>query len=245
MSVVFRGIGKDYGGVTALRGVSAELRKGGVTAVVGRSGSGKSTLVKAVNGLVRPDRGSVSVFGEAIDYGALPALRRRIGYMVQGGGLFPHLNAGDNIGLLARRDGWIAADIVRRRDELLDMVQLPRRTASRYPHELSGGQQQRVSLCRAMMLNPRLLLLDESFAALDPLTRLDIHEELLVLQRRRPRTVLMVTHDMGEALSLADELLLLEGGRLVGRYDTADITAAHQGVKPERLLRHLLKEAAA
>ena len=259
-AVEFTDLGKDYAGVPALEGVTAELAAGAATAIIGRSGSGKSTLLKCINGLAQPDRGAVRVFGAPVDYGALPALRRRIGYLVQGGGLFPHLSAGDNIGLLARLDGWPAADIARRRNELLEMVQLPLELAARYPFELSGGQQQRVALCRAMMLDPGILLLDEPFAALDSLTRLEVHEQLLRLQERRPRTLVLVTHDLREALKLADEVLLLNGGRLVGRYAAAELRAASRvfasakegggvagganGSEPEQLLARLLEEAA-
>jgi osmoprotectant transport system ATP-binding protein len=179
------------------------------------SGSGKSTLLQLINGLVQPSQGLVSVFGKAIDYRRLPELRRQIGYAVQGTGLFPHLTVEDNITLLARLAGWDRARIQARAVELMQLVGLPLAYRRRYPHELSGGQQQRVGLCRAMVLNPRIFLLDEPFGALDPITRKDIHREFLRLQALEARTIVLVTHDLSEALKLAQRLMVLDRGCLV------------------------------
>jgi osmoprotectant transport system ATP-binding protein len=213
--IVLENVCKSYGTEPALQDVSLSLADDVTTAVVGPSGSGKSTLLQTINGLVRPDRGTVSVFGKPIDYERLPELRRQIGYGVQGTGLFPHLTVFQNITLLARLAGWDGERIRARAEQLMDLVGLPIAYRERYPHELSGGQQQRVGLCRAMMLNPRVFLLDEPFGALDPVTRREIHKEFLHLQEAEPRTIVLVTHDLREAVRLAQRIAVLDRGRLV------------------------------
>src|SRR5277367_5064547 len=207
--IIVKGVSKSYGMETALRNVTVEFADGGTTAVVGPSGSGKSTLLQLINGLVRPSEGTVYVFDKPIDYGQLPELRRQIGYAVQGTGLFPHLNVEKNITLLARLIGWGTDRIRGRAEELMSLVGLSWDYAVRYPHELSGGQQQRVGLCRAMMLNPPIFLLDEPFGALDPITRQEIHHELLDLHAAEPRTTILVTHDLPEALKLAQHMIVM------------------------------------
>jgi osmoprotectant transport system ATP-binding protein len=213
--IVLDDVSKSYGKEDALRAVHVEFADGVTTAVVGPSGSGKSTLLQIINGLVRPSAGTVHVFGKPIDYGRLPELRRQIGYAVQGTGLFPHLTAEKNITLLARLVGWSKDRCRARALELMNLVGLPWDYAARYPFELSGGQQQRVGLCRAMMLNPPIFLLDEPFGALDPVTRQEIHQEFLRLQASEPRTIVLVTHDLREALKLAQRLVVLDRGRMV------------------------------
>jgi osmoprotectant transport system ATP-binding protein len=242
-AVSFRHLGKSWAGVAALSEISTNFPESSVTAIIGRSGSGKSTLLRTINGLVVPDSGTVEVFGEPIDYSELPRLRRRIGYAVQGSGLFPHLSVADNIALLARLDNWSDEHIRDRSQQLLDLVQLESGLVDRYPHELSGGQQQRVALCRTMMLDPQLLLLDEPFAALDPLTRLEIHEEVLHLQNTAPRAILLVTHDMREALKLADNIVVIDQGRIVIEAPVAEIRARQGEMEPEQLLLNLIGEA--
>ncbi len=211
----FENVSKSYDSVPALVDVNYTFAEKAVTAVVGRSGSGKSTLLQMINALLRPDAGRVYVYGEPIDYSDPVPLRRRIGYVVQGIGLFPHLTVQQNIRLPARLAGREAAETERQVRELMSLVGLPEEFADRYPHELSGGQQQRVGLCRAMMLEPEIFLLDEPFAALDPITRSEIHDEFLRLQRMSPRTMVLVTHDMREAYKLADVWVILENGRIV------------------------------
>lgn len=206
---------KSYARETALRDVSLSLEDNVTTAVVGKSGSGKSTLLQLLNGLVRPTSGTVRVFGEPIDYDRVSGLRRRMGYAVQGTGLFPHMTVADNIALLARLEGWDDARVASRSRELMDQVELPAEYASRYPHELSGGQQQRVGLCRAMVLDPPVFLLDEPFGALDPITRHEIHKEFIRLQRSKARTIVLVTHDLREAVKLAERLVILERGEVL------------------------------
>jgi osmoprotectant transport system ATP-binding protein len=212
--IILKDVSKSYGKEAALRDVNVEFADGVTTAVVGSSGSGKSTLLQLINGLVRPSEGTVHVFGRPIDYGRLPELRRQIGYAVQGSGLFPHLTVERNITLLASLVGWGADRIRARARELMSLVGLSWDYAIRYPHELSGGQQQRVGLCRAMMLNPPILLLDEPFGALDPITRQELHQEFLRLQASEPRTMILVTHDLREAVKLAQRLMVLDRGRI-------------------------------
>src|SRR5262245_34067094 len=212
--IVFQGVSKSYGKEAALHDVTVAFADGVTTAVVGPSGSGKSTLIQLINGLVRPTAGTVQVYGKPIDYNRLPELRRQIGYAVQGTGLFPHLTVERNITLLARLVGWDVERTGVRARELMERVGLPWTFATRYPHELSGGQQQRVGLCRAMMLQPPLFLLDEPFGALDPVTRSEIQQEFLRLQQSEPRTMVLVTHDLHEALRLAQRLIVLDRGRI-------------------------------
>jgi osmoprotectant transport system ATP-binding protein len=224
--IVLKGVSKSYGAEAALRDVDVEFADGVTTAVVGPSGSGKSTLLQLINGLVRPSAGAVHVFGKPIDYDELPVLRRKIGYAVQGTGLFPHLTVERNITLLASLVGWDTDRIRRRAQELMGLVGLPWEYAARYPYELSGGQQQRVGLCRAMMLNPAIFLLDEPFGALDPVTRQEIHQEFLRLQASEPRTIVLVTHDLHEALKLAQRLVVLDRGRIVQNGPCEEIVKA-------------------
>ena len=224
--IFLQGVSKSYGEEAALHDVTVAFEDGVTTALVGPSGSGKSTLLQLINGLVRPSIGTVQVFGKPIDYDRLPELRRQIGYAVQGTGLFPHLTVERNITLLARLAGWRPERIQTRAQELIERVGLTWALAKRYPHQLSGGQQQRVGLCRAMMLQPPLFLLDEPFGALDPVTRNDIQQEFLRLQQSEPRTIVLVTHDLREALRLAQRLIVLDRGRIAQHGSREEIVDA-------------------
>ena len=243
-SLSLQSVSKSFGTTTGLEDVSLALDTAGITALIGRSGCGKSTLLKLCNGLLAPDHGTVRVFGEPLDYDDLPRQRSQIGYAVQGTGLFPHLSSRDNITLLAVLAGWSQSAIDRRLEELLTLTQLEAEQLDRYPYQLSGGQQQRVGLCRAMMLKPRLLLLDEPFAAIDPITRRDIHEALLCLYRAEPTSVLLVTHDIREALHLADRIVLLEEGKIRLDDSRDAVLAAHPGLDPDALLQLLMTQDA-
>src|SRR5262245_34477768 len=212
--LLFQGVSKSYDKEAALHDVTVAFADGVTTAVVGPSGSGKSTLLQLINGLVRPSSGTVQVFGKPIDYDRLPQLPRQIGYAVPGTGLFPHLTVERNITLLARLVGWNAERTRSRAQELMERVGLPWAFATRYPHQLSGGQQQRVGLCRAMMLQPPLFLLDEPFGALDPVTRNESRAEFLRVQPAEPLTMVLVTHGLHEALRLAQRLIVLDRGRI-------------------------------
>jgi osmoprotectant transport system ATP-binding protein len=213
--VELRKVGKSFGDTTVIEGISLQVPRNLTTALVGESGSGKSTLLQIINGLVVPDTGEVWLDGQPIDYSNLPRLRRRMGYAAQGGGLFPHLTVEHNVTLMAKLEGWSSVDVRARYEYLLGLLELPADLSERFPHSLSGGQQQRVSLCRAMMLNPPLMLLDEPFSALDPITRKSIHTEFLQLQRAESRSIILVTHDMSEALKLAQHLVILKKGGIV------------------------------
>jgi osmoprotectant transport system ATP-binding protein len=202
------------GDVLALEKVSLALPLRQCTAILGASGSGKSTLVQLIIGLLRPDMGTVRTLGTTIDYDNPRPLRRRIGYAVQEVALFPHLKIRQNILLPAMLSYWPEPDAASRLAELLELMQLPDGVLDRYPHELSGGQQQRAGLCRAMMLHPELLLLDEPFSGLDTLTRRSIHEQFLLLQEREAVSCALVTHDPQEAINLAQHIAVMKDGRL-------------------------------
>ena len=225
-AVVFDSVTKSFDGHPVLHDVSLALASDSVTAVVGESGCGKSTLLEHINGLHKPDVGTVSVLGATIAYDSVVELRRQIGYAVQGVGLFPHLSAGDNIELLARLSGWEPQRIADRRHTLMELMELAPDLATHYPQQLSGGQQQRFGLCRAMMLQPTLLLLDEPFSGVDPITRQGIHREFLRLQRTEPTTVVLVTHDLREARKLAQHLVIIRAGRVVQSGRMTDVIAS-------------------
>ena len=213
--IEFRRLTKSYGRTEVFRNLDLDISPGVTTGLVGESGCGKSTLLQLINGLERPDRGSVQTFGEPVPVNGLAAFRRRIGYAVQGTGLFPHMSVARNISLLGELEGWSDARIRARTGTLMNLMALDGELTSRYPHELSGGQQQRVGICRAMFLQPDILLLDEPFSGVDPLTRADIHEQFLKLMGSESTTVVLVTHDMSEAVVLADEIIVIRDGEIV------------------------------
>ncbi len=208
---------KHYGSSRALGPLDLTLEAGRRTALIGPSGCGKSTLLRLAIGLVRPTTGRVRLFGEEPSEVGWPRLRRRIGYVIQEGGLFPHLTARANAGLMARHLGWEERRIAERLTELAELARLPAPLLDRFSAELSGGQRQRVALLRALFLDPELLLLDEPLGALDPLIRADLQDDLTAIFERLGKTVVLVTHDLAEAAHLAEEIVLLEGGRIVQR----------------------------
>ncbi len=206
--------GED-GRTVALDRVSFRVEAGETVCLIGTSGSGKTTALKTINGLVLPTEGRVRVEDRDLADADLIALRRRIGYVVQSGGLFPHLSVRQNLDLLPEIEGWSARRRQQRADELLDLVGLPPgEFAGRRPRELSGGQQQRVSIARALALDPPILLMDEPFGALDPITRREMHGEFRRLEAEVKKTVVLVTHDLEEAFTLGDRIALLDRGRL-------------------------------
>lgn len=217
--------GHDAGRVTAVDDVSLDIAEGDFLAIVGASGSGKSTLLRLANRLLDADSGRVMVEGEDVREVDPVRLRRRMGYVFQSGGLFPHMRIADNIAVTPRLLGWTAAEIATRVDELLDMVRLDRSLhRDRLPHELSGGQQQRVGVARALAARPRIMLMDEPFGALDPLTRDTLGEEYRALHRSLALTTVMVTHDMTAALLLADRIAVMRAGRLVAEGRPAELS---------------------
>jgi len=221
--------------------ISLSLEEGTTTAILGRSGSGKTTLLRTVNRMIEPSGGEVWVHGENVRAAGLIELRRGMGYVIQETGLFPHFNVERNVGLVLEAQGCGRAERVRRSNELLATVGLgselgsglgsglgPEGFAQRFPHQLSGGQRQRVGLARALAAEPRILLMDEPFGALDPLTRAEMQDMLRELLGRLKKTVLLVTHDLDEALYLAHRIVLLEGGKLIANLEPAEFLRSRQ-----------------
>jgi osmoprotectant transport system ATP-binding protein len=215
--IALENVSKQYGDRIALHPASLEFETARTTVLIGPSGCGKSTLLRMIVGLVRPDSGRVLVDGEAVTQETLARIRHAIGYVIQDGGLFPHLTARGNLTLLARTLGRPLPDIAARIRELCALTGIPEDLLSSYPQQLSGGQRQRVGLMRALMLDPPFLLLDEPLGALDPVTRYELQSELKTIFARLARTVVMVTHDMAEAAYFADALVLMREGRIVQR----------------------------
>jgi osmoprotectant transport system ATP-binding protein len=216
----------DSGGTHALRDVSLGVDAGSFVALVGASGSGKTTALKLINRLIEPDGGEVRFAGESAGSFDAPALRRRIGYVFQGVGLFPHMTVGENIGITPQLLGWPKPQIAARVDELLDLVELPRSYATRLPNALSGGQRQRAGVARAMAARPQVMLMDEPFGALDPVTRDTLGTAYRSLHERLGMTTVMVTHDMQEAVLLADRIVVMSAGRIVADGAPAALMAA-------------------
>ena len=224
-AVEFLSVGKRFED-WIFRGIDLALPAGQTSALVGASGCGKSTLLQLVNAVYRPDEGELRVFGEPVPTADVQAFRRRIGYAVQGAGLFPHLTVADNVGLLAQLEGWTADAVQARRRELFDLVGLAEELEDRYPHQLSGGQQQRAGLCRALMLKPAMLLLDEPFSAIDPITRADLYPQFEQLREHESVSTVLVTHDLREAQRLADYLVVLGDGGVVQAGSPDEVAAA-------------------
>ena len=229
--IAFAHVGKSFDGgggaqpVLAVDDVSLEVAAGEFLAIVGGSGSGKTTLLRLANRLIEVDSGTITVEGE--DIGAVDpvALRRRIGYVFQSGGLFPHLSVAGNIGITPRLLGAKASEIAARVDELLDLMRLDRALyRDRFPHELSGGQRQRVGVARALAASPRIVLMDEPFGALDPLTRDGLGDDYRDLHNKLGLTTVMITHDMTEAILLADRIAVMRAGRLVAQGTPAELS---------------------
>jgi len=214
-------VSKRYGQVEALRPLSVAFRASQTSVLLGSSGSGKSTLLRLVAGLVAPDAGAVRVGGERLDVKNVDRLRLSMGYVIQTGGLFPHLTARSNVELMARHLGHDSARRDARIRELAELTRISPSMLERFPSELSGGQRQRVSLMRALFLDPPILLLDEPLGALDPITRAELQVELREIFRALAKTVLLVTHDVREAAFFGDRLILLREGEIVqdGRFE--------------------------
>ncbi|MFZ1916603.1 MAG: ATP-binding cassette domain-containing protein [Terriglobales bacterium] len=213
--IEFRDVSYRIAGTQVLSGFNLQVQSGETLVLLGRSGSGKTTSLKLVNRLLSPTSGAIHVKGVPNTEGDVIRLRRSIGYVIQDIGLFPHFTVERNIGLVPRIEGWPEDRIRARVQELLQMVGLAPEVAARFPHQLSGGQRQRVGVARALAADPEILLMDEPFGALDPLTRDDLQREFFLLQQRLTKTVVFVTHDLREALRLASRIALMEAGRLV------------------------------
>jgi osmoprotectant transport system ATP-binding protein len=206
---------KSFGALTILKNISFEVSPGETKALLGLSGSGKTTALKIVCGLHTPDSGTVEINGEVLSNQNLRSQRRKLGYVIQDGGLFPHLTARQNISLVGEEVSLSQEKIRARIEELAELVRIPLEYLDRYPRELSGGQRQRIGIMRAMLLDPPILLMDEPMGALDPITRQDLQVELKEIFSRLKKSVLMVTHDLYEAGYLSDSILLLSEGELI------------------------------
>ncbi|MDP1027400.1 ATP-binding cassette domain-containing protein [Sphingomonas sp. KR1UV-12] len=223
---------KLYGDTAAVADVSLAVDGGSFVALVGTSGSGKSTLLKMANRLVEPTRGRVLLGGEDVTRGPAPAVRRRIGYVFQNIGLFPHLTVAENVAIGPRISGQPVPDVA----QLLDLLELPRDVAPRMPAELSGGQRQRVGIARALAPGAKLLLLDEAFGALDPVTRDALGQRLRALHDELGLTTILVTHDMAEALLLATRVVVMKAGRVVADETPAALLAGGGGDAAQALV---------
>ncbi len=232
-----RGVSKRYGGTTVLDGIDLEVPAGATVVLLGRSGCGKSTILRLLNGLLAPDAGAVRFVGEPVGGATLAAQRRRMGYVIQEGGLFPHLTVRGNLALLPHYLGWERPRVDARIGELLALLRLAPELAGRYPAELSGGQRQRVALARALVLDPPALLLDEPLGALDPIVRHELQSELRDLFAALARTVVLVTHDLAEAAHFGGEIVLLDAGVIVQRGPMRDLLERPATPFVERFVR--------
>jgi len=217
---------KSYGAERAIDGISLTIAPGDVTVLIGPSGSGKSTLFGLLTGLMKPDAGAIYFRDQDISLGSITELRQRIGYVIQDGGLFPHLTARANVSLMAAYLGWSKSKITSRIDELLELTRLSPEVLRRYPVEMSGGQRQRVALVRALMLDADVLLLDEPLKALDPIVRASLQDELAKIFRRLRKTVVLITHDLAEAAFFADRIVLLRDGRVIQTGSISDLESS-------------------
>ena len=206
---------KSFNTITAVKALNLSVEQGRTTILIGPSGCGKSTILRLVIGLIPPDSGTIEFTGERVTPESVMHLRKKIGYVIQEGGLFPHVTTRENITLMASYVGWSKDSIVERIDELIELTQFPADGLGRYPAQLSGGQRQRVSLMRALMLDPELLLMDEPLGALDPMIRVDVQAELKSIFQQLHKTVLAVTHDLGEAAYLGDTIVLMRDGSII------------------------------
>jgi osmoprotectant transport system ATP-binding protein len=222
LAIELRGVSKRYGHRNALETTNLGFKRGETTALIGPSGCGKSTLLRLIVGLVKPSAGTIALDGEVLNPDNLTSARRKLGYVIQEGGLFPHLNAADNVLLMLRHLKAPEDKNQSRLKELADLVRLPNDLLNRFPAELSGGQRQRVSLMRALALDPEILLLDEPLGALDPMVRNVLQQELKYLFEKLKKTVILVTHDMAEAAYLSHSIVLLREGKIVQNGALAD-----------------------
>ncbi|MBJ9989275.1 MULTISPECIES: ABC transporter ATP-binding protein [Paenibacillus] len=226
-AVEFKQVTKNYGSGNVLERFDLIIPAGRIVTIIGPSGCGKTTLLKMVNRLIEPESGTVLVEGEDVATVDPVTLRRNIGYVIQQIGLFPHMTIGQNISIVPRLKGEKKQDLTARISELLELIGLdPAQFRNRYPHELSGGQQQRIGVARALAANPSIILMDEPFSALDPISRVQLQKELINLNQRVRKTIIFVTHDIDEALKIADLVVLLKEGRII------------QTGTPEQLLEH-------
>ncbi len=219
--IVFKEVSKKFKDTTVLKEISFEIEKGKLVVLVGLSGCGKTTTLKMINRLIQATTGSITIDGRDISKEDKIKLRRNIGYVIQQTGLFPHMTIRENIEIIARVEKKSVDEITRRTSELLEMIGMDDSFLDRYPNELSGGQQQRVGVARAFALDPDIILMDEPFSALDPITRNSLQEELVSIQEKVKKTIVFVTHDMTEAIKVADKICIMDKGEII-QYDTPE-----------------------
>ena len=236
--ITFSDIHKNYNGKEIIADFNLTIESGTFLTIIGTSGSGKTTVLKMINGLVLPDKGEIRIDGKNIADENLIALRRNIGYVIQGNILFPHLSVAENIAYVLVLKNYPKSDISRIVAEKLQLVNLAPELAKRFPHELSGGQQQRVGIARALAANPNIILMDEPFGALDSITRKQLQRELKALHQLSGATIVFVTHDITEALTLGTKVLVLDKG-VIQQYDTPEMIKQHPA---NELIRELVNE---
>ena len=236
--ITFTHIYKSYNGKEIISDFNLTIESGTFLTIIGTSGSGKTTVLKMINGLVLPDKGEIHINGKNILAEDLIALRRNIGYVIQGNILFPHLTVAENIAYVLHLKKYSQTDIARIVTEKLQQVNLSPELANRFPHQLSGGQQQRVGIARALAANPNIILMDEPFGALDSITRKQLQRELKALHQQTGVTIVFVTHDITEALTLGTKVLVLDKG-VIQQYDTPEMIKQHP---VNELIRELVNE---
>jgi osmoprotectant transport system ATP-binding protein len=215
MSILLQNISKEFGSARVIDNFSITVEAEKTTVLIGPSGCGKSTLLRLITGLIKPDRGNILINDLKLVESNYITVRRKIGYVIQEGGLFPHLSAYRNVSLVAEYLGWEKENVEERVEQLSLLTKFPLDGLKRYPAELSGGQNQRISLMRALMLDPEFLLFDEPLGALDPLIRFDLQEDLKEIFRNLKKTVLLVTHDLNEAVYFGDNIVLMKDGKII------------------------------
>ncbi|WP_127148004.1 ABC transporter ATP-binding protein [Veillonella sp. VA139] len=225
-SIEYKGIGKSYQGKWVVRDFNLTINEGDFLCIVGTSGSGKTTLLKMINGLIVPDEGDITIFGTRVIDQDIISLRRKIGYAIQGDGLFPHMTVADNIGYVPKLDGTPKEVVDAIVDRMLSLVGLPLDSKGKYPKELSGGQQQRVGIARAYANSPKILLMDEPFGAVDSITRYQLQEDLKNIHKQTDCTIVFITHDMHEAFKLGTHILVMHEGK-IQQYGTAEEVKNH------------------
>ena len=224
----------QFSGKQVLSELSLDIKANSITALLGKSGSGKSTILNMINGMIRPDSGTVHVFDHNFDYEKASSIRLKIGYAVQQTGLFPHLTIADNIALLGKVTGKSASFMKERTSFLMDIMQLSSQLLPSYPHQLSGGEQQRAGLCRAFFLQPPLVLMDEPFAPLDYKTKQGIYQYLLDFQQQERTSIVLVTHQFEEAVLLSDEFVWINEGQIYHQGDTTALKKLERNFKEEK-----------
>ena len=222
----YKNIGKSYQGKWVVRDFNLTINEGDFLCIVGTSGSGKTTLLKMINGLIVPDEGDITIFGTRVIDQDIISLRRKIGYAIQGDGLFPHMTVAENIGYVPRLEGTPKEEVEAIVDSMLSLVGLPLDSKGKYPKELSGGQQQRVGIARAYANSPEILLMDEPFGAVDSITRYQLQEDLKQIHKQTDCTIVFITHDMHEAFKLGTHILVMHEGK-IQQYGTTEEVKNH------------------